>query len=1194
MSVVSLGMWAQSVTLKQPFAALPNATVLDTYGDKFKKWEKPNLDDTFPYVVIRVGLEGNERDITMARQMLGLYMGTQTAVEAIDRSADNELLFLVPKRARHIEITCGDGCARLTIMDGTKALQSNSIYYGSIHYIALEDMSAMTHTRQKFQLLVSPNNALTEVFVNGKREFWPTINGVASKIINHGTYRYRVSADRYYPQEGTFFVSPQSTEIQISLRPQFGWAKIIADTHLNGAHVFATNLATEQTMQLGTIPIDRAELATGRYMLTFLLDKYKDYTTTVTIQESQVTEVYPIMQPNYSQVTLNASEMADIYVDGQRVGKGTWKGTLEYGEYLVETQQQNHYPAYTTVSIVQGDANVAYTLNNPTPMYGTLIVDGRPFDAHIFIDNTSMGTTPMVFNQILVGEHKVRITKNGYLDNEQIVSIEEGKDSKLSYTLVQTDQTQALNASVLFGQSTEDVHIFDLHGVRFAMVKVKGGTFIMGATEEQRDDMNSNEIPIHQVTVSDFYMAQTEVTQALWKAVMGTNPSAFPSNSANPVENVSWADCQTFISKLNALTGQTFRLPTEAEWEYAARGGRDTVNYKYAGDSHSQRVAWSAENSESTTHIVAMKQPNQLGLYDMSGNVCEWCQDWYADYEVSNQKNPQGPANGSYKVYRGGSWYFDASYARVSQRNYHTTTFSNYNIGLRLALTQLVDKQPMQEVAEASQPVAPPMMDTTRIVKVGDVAFAMVEVKGGEFMMGATAEQGSDAMGGERPIRQITLSDYTISQTEVTQALWCEVMGNNPSLDTTHILKPVTNVSWADCQVFITKLNELTGRQFRLPTEAEWEYAARGGRLTKNTKYAGGNTPNDIAWHNANSNGKTNPIGQKQPNELGLYDMSGNVSEWCHDWFGTYEGDNLNNPQGPPTGSYRVVRGGSAQTPTRMQRVSYRNGYATTDKYADLGFRLVEESESTAEKKVKKFEIPMHESTLRFNVKGVVFSMVKVESGAFIMGATVEHQELAYDWEKPMHYVTLSDFFIGQTEVTQELWKAVMDSVPCHFQNDPTNPVENVSWEDCQIFIRKLNALTGASFRLPTEAEWEYAARGGKKTQKLLYAGSNNVEEVVWYRENSLGTSHPVGLKQPNEIGIYDMSGNVWEWCQDWYGKYESTSQINPQGPEESTTNRRIIRGGSWAYDANNCRVPVRNGQVVTEKKLDVGFRLAL
>ena len=172
--IVSSTLFSQSITLTQPFTELDNTTVLDQYQEQFGNWEKPDLDDTFPYVVIRVGLDGTDHDITMARQMLGLYMGTQTAVEAIDRSADDELLFLIPKRARRVEISCGDGCARLTILDGAKSMKSNRIYYGRIHYVPLsDDMRSTTLARQKFQVLVSPKDAIVEVFIDGKKELWP-------------------------------------------------------------------------------------------------------------------------------------------------------------------------------------------------------------------------------------------------------------------------------------------------------------------------------------------------------------------------------------------------------------------------------------------------------------------------------------------------------------------------------------------------------------------------------------------------------------------------------------------------------------------------------------------------------------------------------------------------------------------------------------------------------------------------------------------------------------------------------------------------------------------------------------------------------------------------------------------------------------------------------------------------------------
>ena len=173
-------------------------------------------------------------------------------------------------------------------------------------------------------------------------------------------------------------------------------------------------------------------------------------------------------------------------------------------------------------------------------------------------------------------------------------------------------------------------------------------------------------------------------------------------------------------------------------------------------------------------------------------------------------------------------------------------------------------------------------------------------------------------------------------------------------------------------------------------------------------------------------------------------------------------------------------------------------------------------------------------------VGDVNIEMVKVEGGTFDMGATKEQEE-PWDSEKPVHKVTLSSFSIAKTEVTQELWQAVMGNNPSYFKGSNL-PVEVVSWNDCQEFIRKLNAMTGYNFRLPTEAEWEFAARGGNKSQHYQYSGSNDVGSVAWYGDNSGGKTHPVATKAPNELGIYDMSGNVWEWCEDWYGSYSSNA----------------------------------------------------
>ena len=229
---------------------------------------------------------------------------------------------------------------------------------------------------------------------------------------------------------------------------------------------------------------------------------------------------------------------------------------------------------------------------------------------------------------------------------------------------------------------------FTVNGVTFTMVTVEGGTFTMGATAEQGSDAGSEEYPTHQVTLSSYSIGQTEVTQELWQAVMGSNPSYSQGNLQHPVEQVSWEDCQTFVAELNELTGKTFRLPTEAEWEYAARGGNKSLGYKYAGSNDLNEVAWYWDGTSTTSTIqpVATKAPNELGIYDMSGNVYEWCQDSWGSYTGGAQTNPTGPTSGSLRVDRGGSYGHDGVRCRVSHRNYYHQTLKDGHLGLRLAL----------------------------------------------------------------------------------------------------------------------------------------------------------------------------------------------------------------------------------------------------------------------------------------------------------------------------------------------------------------------------------------------------------------------------------------------------------------------------------------------------------------------------
>jgi len=241
----------------------------------------------------------------------------------------------------------------------------------------------------------------------------------------------------------------------------------------------------------------------------------------------------------------------------------------------------------------------------------------------------------------------------------------------------------------------------------------------------------------------------------------------------------------------------------------------------------------------------------------------------------------------------------------------------------------------------------------------------------------------------------------------------------------------------------------------------------------------------------------------------------------------------------------------------------------------------------------RSFNITMKkkENQLSPIIQNLINNMVHVEGGTFTMGTTSEQGKDEYD-DPNDHQVTLSSFSIGKYEVTQEEWEAVMESNPSEFKG-AKRPVENMSWSACRQFLRRLKSLTGKNFRMLTEAEWEYAARGGNRSREFKYSGSNILDDVGWYEGNSSGSTHEVGLLDPNELGLYDMSGNVFEWCLDWYGSYESIAQDNPSGP--SSGSERVIRGGCWGPNSTReCRVSSRCVCEPGYQNRKIGLRLAL
>lgn len=363
---------------------------------------------------------------------------------------------------------------------------------------------------------------------------------------------------------------------------------------------------------------------------------------------------------------------ASLYVNDVMKGTGSWSGTLAAGEYLLEARKEGYYGQKQTLTLGEKE-NKTITLPALTARVGSLDVSYTPVDAEVYIDGQKVGTSPDVFRNLLIGTHKVELRKDGYANKSLTVTIEEG-------------QTASLAGALEKGFSS-DGRTFTVNGVTFTMIPVEGSTFTMGATSEQGSDAYGDESPAHSVTLSDYSIGQTEVTQALWKAVMGSNPSKFQGDQ-RPVEKVCWNDCQEFITKLNNITGQNFRLPTEAEWEYAARGGKQSRGYKYSGSNDISDVAWYESNSTRQTHDVATKKPNELGIYDMTGNVWEWCQDWYGDYSSVSQTNPTGASSGSSRVHRGGSWSDDARRCRVSLHNgYNPVNYFGF-LGMRLALSE--------------------------------------------------------------------------------------------------------------------------------------------------------------------------------------------------------------------------------------------------------------------------------------------------------------------------------------------------------------------------------------------------------------------------------------------------------------------------------------------------------------------------
>ena len=817
------------------------------------------------------------------------------------------------------------------------------------------------------------------------------------------------------------------------------------------------------------------------------------------------------------------------------------------------------------------------------------------------LKNTQVFIRGSLFNASVAANRTAKLPSGTYQ-----VSIEDSSDNCLGITdtcsLKGFDwQTTTLEpGKKIFVEFDKEAYFRDVlkdGGVGPAMVSISAGTFQMGEGDEK-----------HEVTLDAFAIGRYEVTFAEYDAFCEATGREKPNDRGwgrgnLPVINVSWEDATAYAAWLTEQTDTEYRLPTEAEWEYMTRAGTDTKywwgdealhEYENYGTDECCDGFVQGKDVWFYTSPVGSLQPNPFGIYDTSGNVLEWVQDWYGDYPTEAQTNPKGSQEGSDRVIRGGGWVHPPSYVRSADRGRGNPANRYGVLGFRLARTNPRPSYP----AERPKPQEYP---TFRDKLKDQTARApeMVGLQSGTFSMGS--EDGDDD---EKPIHEVTLGKFAIGKYEVTfeeYDAFCDATNRKKPEDEGwgRGKRPVINVSWEDAQAYAEWLSKESGYTYRLPTEAEWEYAARAGT---ETKYWWG----DTASHEYANYGKdeccdglaegkdqwvnTSPVDSFDANSFGLHDTAGNVWEWtCSPWKDKYEGQELG-CEGEE-GSDRVIRGGGWGSSPSLVRSASRNGRYPAVRYDYLGFRLARTGPwpyyPTEPEKPK---------------------MVPFEQGAtFTMGS-----EKGNDDEKPVHEVTLLPFEIGAYEVTvSEFLRFVeaenyrgekpgaewrcKDFMRPDFEQEDSHPVVCITWNDVQAYITWLNGKLSMDpkykYRLPSEAEWEYAARGGVQTEYWWGddAGKNNANCDGCGDEFEF--TSPKASFAPNLYGLYDTAGNVWEWVNDWFGEYSTEAQTDPQGPEKGSS--RVIRGGSWGGSPSLVRSAGR-GRLGPAVRYDyLGFRLA-